>query len=381
MSIKESFNKENIDIFLSKLAEEYNQINTEKKPVILTFVGGASILLNYNFRSTTGDIDVFDIVSSSIKEAIKNTAIKLNIKYNWLNDDIKKTNSYSEKLNKISVFNRNISNVLEIRTINSEYLVAMKLMAGRKYKHDFSDIAGIFLEHEKNGNSLKKENIDNAVNILYGGWEKIPQFSIKYINKVYETKDFEKLFNDTKNSEDEARRQYKKLEIKSNRDMIINDNDILIKKLDKIIERKNLFNSIDKNDKIVYDKITTLRKNIIPLVCTKIDVVKNKTFDVLISSAKGLKIENYGDFLTSDNVINNLRKLSYINNKGNKIFALEIKKGNINNYECTLFHLDKDFNKISAEIFINQYNKSQKNKNNRSSKNCQIEGRSSNSRK
>jgi len=58
MPVKNDFNKENIIEYLNELAEEYKKLNKSVSPVKLILVGGASILLNYNFRATTGDIDV-----------------------------------------------------------------------------------------------------------------------------------------------------------------------------------------------------------------------------------------------------------------------------------------------------------------------------------
>ena len=41
-----------------------------------------------------------------------------------------------------------------IRTVRSEYLVAMKLVSGRQYKKDLSDIAGIVYEQQMAGKNL-----------------------------------------------------------------------------------------------------------------------------------------------------------------------------------------------------------------------------------
>lgn len=72
----------------------------------------------------------------------------------WLNADFKNTSSYSPKLSQCSKYYRINSNVLNIRTISAEYLVAMKLMSGRRYKKDLSDIIGILNEQERIGEPL-----------------------------------------------------------------------------------------------------------------------------------------------------------------------------------------------------------------------------------
>lgn len=41
---------------------------------------------------------------------------------------------------------KTFANILQIRTVSAEYLVAMKLMAGHQYKNDLSDIVGVLIE-------------------------------------------------------------------------------------------------------------------------------------------------------------------------------------------------------------------------------------------
>lgn len=47
-----------------------------------------------------------------------------------------------------SKYYKTFANILQIRTVSAEYLVAMKLMAGRQYKNDLSDIVGVLIEQE-----------------------------------------------------------------------------------------------------------------------------------------------------------------------------------------------------------------------------------------
>ena len=59
-----------------------------------------------------------------------------------------KTTSYTPKLIQYSKYYKTFSNVLKIRTVSAEYLVVMKLMAGRQYKNDLSDVVGILIEQK-----------------------------------------------------------------------------------------------------------------------------------------------------------------------------------------------------------------------------------------
>ena len=75
---------------------------------------------------------------------------------------------------------------MSVRTIRAEYLIAMKLRSGRLYKNDRSDIAGILAEHEKRGEPISMNRIDQAIINLYGGWEQIPESSQTFLREIIE---------------------------------------------------------------------------------------------------------------------------------------------------------------------------------------------------
>lgn len=52
----------------------------------------------------------------------------------WMNEDFKNANLYSPILSHYSIHYRAYYNVLNIRTVSTEYLIAMKLMSERRYK-------------------------------------------------------------------------------------------------------------------------------------------------------------------------------------------------------------------------------------------------------
>ena len=52
---------------------------------------------------------------------------------------------------------------MTVRTVTSEYLIAMKLVAGRVYKHDLTDIIGILMAEP----SISMEKIKIAFKNLY----------------------------------------------------------------------------------------------------------------------------------------------------------------------------------------------------------------------
>jgi len=141
------------------------------------------------------------IIPEIMKEAINAVGDKFGLPNGWVNDDFKKTSSYTPKIVQYSEYYRTFSSVLQIRTIRAEYLVAMKLMSGRQYKKDLSDIVGIIYEQQIAGKPLSYEMIDTAVRNLYGDWNNISDHARDILDKVFARDDIKELFIEL--SEDE----------------------------------------------------------------------------------------------------------------------------------------------------------------------------------
>lgn len=189
-----TFTKDNLDTYLKELAKEFRKLNGTSMPAEIILIGGAAILTNYGFRAMTTDIDAIIHASSSMKDAILRVRDKYHLPDGWLNTDFMRTSSYSTKLAEFSVYYRTFSNILTVRTISAEYLIAMKLRAGRKYKHDLSDVIGILAEHEKAGSSLTMDDINKAVIHLYGGWNDFSDESKEFIQSALTNGHFQELF-------------------------------------------------------------------------------------------------------------------------------------------------------------------------------------------
>ncbi len=173
--MRKEYSKNDLDYFMNELAKEFKKITHRKANAEIILVGGASILINYDFRNMTTDFDAEIYAPSAIKDAMNHTRNKLNLSSDWLNEDFKKTSSYTPKLAECAKYYRTFANVLTVRTISDEYLIAMKLQSGRKYKHDLSDIVGILMNHQKNGNIITIEKIKNAYEQLYDNWNNLPE--------------------------------------------------------------------------------------------------------------------------------------------------------------------------------------------------------------
>lgn len=171
----------------------------------MILIGGASILINYGFRGMTTDIDAIIQAASGMKDAINIVRDKYDLPTGWLNADFKKTNSYTPKLSQFSTYYKTYFGVLTIRTISAEYLIAMKLCSGRPYKNDYSDILGILAEHEKKGNDITKDQIEKAVENLYGKWKLLPEASRTFIDNVMQNGEFEKMYAEVIANEKQAK--------------------------------------------------------------------------------------------------------------------------------------------------------------------------------
>jgi hypothetical protein len=205
MSAEKGFTKSNLDSCLSVLAKEFRKLNGTSMPAEIILIGGASVLANYGFRNMTYDVDAIIYASSSMKEAINRTGDKLGLPNGWLNTDFTKTKSYSHKLTEVSVPYKTFSKILTIRTVAAEYLIAMKLMSGRQYKNDMSDIAGIMSEHQKSGNPIAEEIIKSAVEKLYGKWEELPQTSQDFMRDMFNSENYEAIYSEALLSEKSAK--------------------------------------------------------------------------------------------------------------------------------------------------------------------------------
>lgn len=199
------FTRENLNTYLKELGKEYKKINGKSLPAEIILIGGAAILANYGFREMTTDVDAVIHAVSSMKEAVNHVGDKYNLPNGWLNADFMKTDSYSSKLDQYSVYYREFSNVLTVRTVSAEYLIAMKLCSGRKYKKDLSDVIGILAEHEKRGEPITMDRIDKAVTDLYGSWDKISEDSKNFIQEAMEKGNFEEAYAEISAEETKAK--------------------------------------------------------------------------------------------------------------------------------------------------------------------------------
>lgn len=225
----DTFSKENLNYYLNELSKEYRKLGGKNYPAEIVLIGGAAILANYGFRETTTDIDAILPSISIMKEAINHITDKHHLPEGWLNNDFVNTKSYSPKLAQYSLPYKDFNHVLSVRIVMPEYLIAMKLKSGRKYKNDLSDIVGILEEQSAKGNPLSLTVIKKAYIDLYGSWNNLTTYARRFIESIVNRDDYRRMYDQTRENEKAAKSDLDQFEAEYPN--VLNE-----KNIDKIIE-------------------------------------------------------------------------------------------------------------------------------------------------
>lgn len=98
-------------------------------------VGGAAMVVAYDTKRETKDVDAIFVPKNEVKKASEEVANALNLKKDWLNDAVK--GYFSEKKDTSSVTILDEPG-LRVMSASVEYLLAMKLLSSRR--EDEADI-------------------------------------------------------------------------------------------------------------------------------------------------------------------------------------------------------------------------------------------------
>lgn len=222
---REQFTIENLDYYLNELAKDYIKLTKRKGvPIEIINVGGASILINYGFRNSTNDVDAI-LNWGFLDQSIKNVSLKFDLEKNWLNSDFVRTKSFSPRLIEFSTFYKCFLKKLYVRTIKSEYLIAMKMVSARIYKNDLSDIVGIILAEKGNGYLITWDMIQKAIQDLYGKAEVVSTDIVRIVKRILLEHNLHILYEFYIESEKLAKEQMLNLRVINN--SILLDDDFL----------------------------------------------------------------------------------------------------------------------------------------------------------
>lgn len=149
--IDTKLSKEEIIKYFGLLNDEL-KIRNENGEIIIC--GDAALILMYNARSSTKDIDALYKPKQKINEIIKNFSQKYHLESDWLNDSAKvffaptmKTKIYKKYSN------------LTVKCFDTESLLALKLTSARDLTNDENDAITLM-------KNLKLKNVDEALNII-----------------------------------------------------------------------------------------------------------------------------------------------------------------------------------------------------------------------
>ena len=129
-----------------------------------------------------------------MKDAINSVGDRFGLPNGWMNAEFMNTASYTPRIIRFSKYYKTFSNVITFRKVTGEYLLAMKLMSGRQYKYDLSDVIGILWEQEKMGQPLTLEQIEKAVVDLYDAFDRLPPDSRRFIENALVDGDYEAMY-------------------------------------------------------------------------------------------------------------------------------------------------------------------------------------------
>jgi len=79
-------------------------------------------------------------------------------------------------------------------------------MSGRRYKFDLSDIVGILWEHSKNNEPITRQEIHNAIALLYDQHE-LPAVSKQLLDNIFANGNYENIYNEVRIQEQRAKEQ------------------------------------------------------------------------------------------------------------------------------------------------------------------------------
>lgn len=206
MSLEGTLDRKTLDQLLNELAKDLKRSTPKGQNLYeIVIVGGASIVINHDFRPSTRDVDAWFLSSEILISSIRQIGKRYGLSERWLNADFVQSKSFSKQLREVSVYYKTFQRILEVRVVRGADLIAMKLVAGRKYKNDLSDIVGILMEYDRQGEWITLEMINESIIKLYGSTESVEPDLLEWIVLMLTHKDYLRIYDQVLEEEDEAK--------------------------------------------------------------------------------------------------------------------------------------------------------------------------------
>lgn len=177
---EEILDKKEIHLYLTKLGKELRKIKVKGEIVVC---GGAAMLLKYNSRQSTKDIDGVYYPSTEINELAEKIAIQEKLPDGWINDSVKYSKSYIKTLRENSVYYKTFYN-LSVYTADIEQLIVMKLVSFRiGQSHDLEDLNKL-LDVYKENHTINPGIIKSLITKHYGDLSKLSEEALEYLEDL-----------------------------------------------------------------------------------------------------------------------------------------------------------------------------------------------------
>ena len=177
-------NKDNIDVIFDAFSKE--MLNYSAGETNVYVVGGGAIVLSFDYRMSTLDIDAIFNNKELVEKAIAETASKLNLPSDWLNSDFIKTPSYSPKIEQFAKLYKTYNGVVNIYVLDPKYLIAMKLKSSRPTGGDLDDIIKMIYELRHKRELITYEDVISAYEELYSDFSNTYEYFIRKTKEAFD---------------------------------------------------------------------------------------------------------------------------------------------------------------------------------------------------
>ena len=126
------------ELFLEILEVLDKKLNENKLKLTINIYGGTVMMVCYDARPATKDIDALFETSSQIDNILRDISETYNLNENWINQDIKEPIKHFKKEDLKEVFKYKN---LKILALSAEQMLAMKILSSRPEPYrDFEDV-------------------------------------------------------------------------------------------------------------------------------------------------------------------------------------------------------------------------------------------------